>query len=78
MNQASVLNVQLTADAWQAILNLIGEQPTKNGWFPLMEEIKRQAEAQLQPRTTEEMSALVESEKRKPRAKKVVQQPETE
>jgi hypothetical protein len=41
------LNLTLTVEETQAILNVLGELPTKHGFWPLVVKIKEQAEAQL-------------------------------
>lgn len=41
------VELKLTVDEVNAILNVLGELPTKSGAFPLAVKIKQQAEAQL-------------------------------
>jgi len=41
------LNLTLTVEETQAILNVLGELPTKHGFWPLVVKIKAQAESQL-------------------------------
>lgn len=41
------LNITLTVDEVNAILQVLGDLPTKTGAFPLVMKIKSQAEAQL-------------------------------
>ena len=40
------ITLKLSEDAVRAILNLMGETPSKSGFFPLMIEIQKQIEAQ--------------------------------
>ncbi len=44
MNQ---INLQLTLDEVNFLLNVLGELPTRTNSFPLMMNIKNQAEAQV-------------------------------
>jgi len=41
------LTLKFTVEETQAILNVLGELPTKHGFWPLVVKIKEQAEAQL-------------------------------
>ena len=41
------MQLNLTADEVNSILNVLGELPTKTGAYPLAMKIKAQAEAQL-------------------------------
>ena len=41
------IELKLTVDEVNAVLNLMGELPTKSGVFPLAVKIKSQAEAQV-------------------------------
>lgn len=43
------VNLNLTVDEVNAVLNTLGQLPTSSGAFPLLVKIKEQAEAQLQP-----------------------------
>lgn len=45
MNQE--INLNLSVDEVNAILNVLGELPSKSGAFPLMVKIKQQAESQV-------------------------------
>jgi hypothetical protein len=42
------ITLKLTAEEAQAILNVLGELPTKHGFWPLVMKIKEQAESQIQ------------------------------
>ena len=50
------LNLKLTVEETQAILNVLGDLPSKTGAWPLIVKIKEQAEAQL-PKETQEQPA---------------------
>ena len=41
------LNLKLTVEETQGILNVLGDLPSKTGAWPLIVKIKEQAEAQL-------------------------------
>jgi len=41
------MNLELTLEEINALLNLMGKTATESGFFPLMVKIKEQAEAQL-------------------------------
>lgn len=41
------LNITLTRDEVQSLVNILGELPTKTGVFPLAVKIKTQADEQL-------------------------------
>lgn len=43
------VTITLTVDEVNAVLNTLGQLPTSSGAFPLLMNIKQQAEAQLQP-----------------------------
>jgi len=43
------LNLTLTIDELNAILQTLGQLPTSSGAYPLMVKIKQQADAQLAP-----------------------------
>ena len=48
------LNINLTVDEINAVLQTLGNLPTSSGAFPLLMKIKEQAEAQLPKETPEE------------------------
>jgi hypothetical protein len=49
------LNLTLTVEETQAILNVLGDLPSKTGAWPLIVKLKEQAEAQLpKPEPVEE------------------------
>lgn len=41
------MNIELTIDEVNAVLQTLGQLPTSSGVFPLLMKIKQQAEAQL-------------------------------
>lgn len=47
-NQANLINLTLSLDELNAVLNLLGELPTKTGIYPVLIKLKLQAEEQLQ------------------------------
>tara|TARA_R100000149_G_C5851915_1_gene120338 strand:+ start:69 stop:221 length:153 start_codon:yes stop_codon:yes gene_type:complete len=44
-----VINLELSADEVNAILQVLGDLPTKTGAWPLIVKIKEQAESQVEP-----------------------------
>jgi hypothetical protein len=48
------VTLELTIEAINAILETLGNLPTKSGAFPLMVDIKKQADAQLQDQSQEQ------------------------
>lgn len=48
-----LINLNLTVDEVNAILNTLGQLPTSSGAWPLVVKIKEQAEAQVQPQAEE-------------------------
>jgi hypothetical protein len=44
------LTLKLTVDEVNAILQVMGDLPTKTGAFPLVMKIKQQADAQMEPK----------------------------
>jgi hypothetical protein len=44
------LTLKLTVDEVNAILQVMGDLPTKTGAFPLVMKIKQQADAQFEPK----------------------------
>jgi len=44
----SLINLTLSLDELNAVLNLLGELPTKTGIYPVLIKLKLQAEEQLQ------------------------------
>lgn len=45
------VNIILTVEEVNAVLNVLGQLPTSSGVYPLLLNIKQQAEAQLKPET---------------------------
>lgn len=45
------VNINLTVEEVNAVLNTLGQLPTSSGVYPLLLNIKQQAEAQLEPET---------------------------
>jgi ABC-type sulfate transport system permease component len=48
MSNDAVLTFNLSLDELNAVLNLLGELPTKTGIYPVLIKLKLQAEEQLQ------------------------------
>ena len=44
-----MINLELSADEVNAILQVLGDLPTKTGAWPLIVKIKEQAESQVEP-----------------------------
>tara|TARA_A100001515_G_scaffold95747_1_gene76832 strand:+ start:1542 stop:1697 length:156 start_codon:yes stop_codon:yes gene_type:complete len=44
-----VISLELSADEVNAILQVLGDLPTKTGAWPLIVKIKEQAESQVEP-----------------------------
>jgi len=44
-----VINLELSAEEVNAILQVLGDLPTKTGAWPLIVKIKEQAESQVEP-----------------------------
>ena len=51
------LNIKLTVDELNAVLQTLGNLPTSSGAFPLLVKIKQQAESQLPNESQPEESA---------------------
>jgi hypothetical protein len=45
--EKTIIKLELTAEEVNAVLNVLGELPTKTGAFPLVVKIKEQADPQL-------------------------------
>lgn len=51
------INLSLTLDEVNALLQLMGKTATESGFFPLMMKVKAQAEVQVpKPQTAEELA----------------------
>lgn len=51
-----VITLQLTIESVNAILAVLGDLPTKSGAYPLVIDIKKQAEDQVDSKETENLS----------------------
>ena len=51
-----VITLQLTIESVNAILAVLGDLPTKSGAYPLVLDIKKQAEDQVDSKETENLS----------------------
>lgn len=51
-----LINLQLTVESVNAILAVLGDLPTKSGAYPLVVDIKKQAENQIDNKETENLS----------------------
>jgi hypothetical protein len=45
--EKTIIKLELTVEEVNAVLNVLGELPTKTGAFPLVVKIKEQADSQL-------------------------------